>query len=80
MLKVPLYCKYIDLHSMRMVAMVEVVSSEQVVKPHSRQAVVKPEVLHLLECLYTGYRGLPVAIKMGVVFIKWAWLEIFQAH
>ena len=26
------------------------VSSEQVVKPHSRLAVVKPEVLHLLEC------------------------------
>ena len=26
------------------------VSSEQVVKPRSRQAVVKPEVLHLLEC------------------------------
>ena len=48
--------------------MVEVVSSEQVVKPHSRQAVVKPEVLHLLECLYTGYRGLPVAIKNGCGF------------
>ena len=31
-------------------------SSGQVVKPHSRQVVVKPEVLHLLECLCTGYR------------------------
>ena len=27
------------------------VSSEPAVKPHSRQAVVKPEVLHLFECL-----------------------------
>ena len=26
------------------------------------------------------YRGLPKAIKMGVVFIKWAWLENFLAH
>ena len=30
---------------------VVVVSSEQVVKPLSRLAVVQPEVLHLLECL-----------------------------
>ena len=30
---------------------VAAVSSEPAVKPHSRQAVVKPEVLHLLECL-----------------------------
>ena len=30
---------------------VVVVSSKQVVKPLSRQAVVQPEVLHLLECL-----------------------------
>ena len=29
---------------------VVVVSSKQVVKPHSRQAVVQPEGLHLLEC------------------------------
>ena len=29
---------------------VVVVSSEQVIKPHSKQAVVKPEGLHLLEC------------------------------
>ena len=27
------------------------VSSKQIVKPLSRQAVVQPEVLHLLECL-----------------------------
>ena len=31
--------------------MVVVVSSKRVVKPLSRQAVVQPEVLHLLECL-----------------------------
>ena len=31
------------------------VSSEQVVKPRSRQAVVKPEVLHLLECQLLEY-------------------------
>ena len=30
---------------------VVVVSSKRVVKPLSRQAVVQPEVLHLLECL-----------------------------
>ena len=29
---------------------VVVVSSEQVIKPRSKQAVVKPEALHLLEC------------------------------
>ena len=30
---------------------VVVVCSERVVKPLSREAVVQPEVLHLLECL-----------------------------
>ena len=31
---------------------VVVVSSEQVVKPHSRLAVVKPEILHCLSASY----------------------------
>ena len=34
---------------------VVVVSSKRVVKPLSRQAVVQPEVLHLLECLLGQY-------------------------
>ena len=51
-----------------------VVSSEQVVKPRSRQVVVKPGVLHLLGCQLLVQRE---SIKMGVVLIKWAWLKSF---
>ena len=35
---------------------VTLVSSEQVVIPHFRQVVVKPEVLHLFECLLLMYQ------------------------
>ena len=52
---------------------VALVSCEQVVKSHSTLAVVKSEVLHLFVC------SSEVAIKMGVVLIKWAWLEKFRA-
>ena len=48
------------------------VSSEQVVKP--RLAVVKPEVLHLLECQLLYRVSIRArSIKRGVVLIKWAW-------
>ena len=52
---------------------VVVVSSEQVVKPHSRQAGVKPVVLHLFECLLLVHYSVE-----SVVFIKWVWLEKFS--
>jgi hypothetical protein len=59
---------------------VSLVYSEQVVKPHSRQAVVKPEVLYLSECLVLVQYRLLKAIKMGVVFLKWAWLQKFYSY
>ena len=58
------------------------VSSEQVVKPRSRLAVVKPEVLHLRECqlpeLYYVYEF--GQLKMGVGLIKWAWPKTIRAR
>ena len=45
---------------------VVVVSSEHFVKPRSRQAVVKSEVLHLLEC-----QLLELYYKLGQ--LKWVW-------
>ena len=55
------------------------VSSEQVVKPRSRLAVVKPEVLHLLECQLLEYMYLYELgqLKMGVVLI---WPKNFRTH
>ena len=49
------------------------VSSEQVVKPRSRLAVVKPEVLHLLEC-----QLLELCIKCVYELgqLKWVWFLI----
>jgi hypothetical protein len=57
---------------------VSLVCSEQVVKPHSSQIVVKPKVLHLSECLLLQCNTMLLkAIETGVVFIKWAWFQIF---
>ena len=55
---------------------ISLVSSEQVVKPHSRLVVVKPDVLHLSEISSLVQRAAKCT-KMGVAFIKWAWLVIF---
>ena len=60
------------------------VSSEQVVKPRSRQAVVKPEVLHLLECqlleLCTKCVYELGQLKCVLFLIKWACPHNFRAH
>jgi hypothetical protein len=54
---------------------VSLVCSEQVVKPHSRQAVVKPE-------LPATSVVLPKVIKMGLLFffVKWVWLQKFRVR
>ena len=53
------------------------VSSEQVVKPRSRRAVVKPEVLHFVHFVRVPATRVILyelgQLKMGVVLIKWAW-------
>ena len=59
------------------------VSSEQVVKPRSRLAVVKPEVFALVRVPATRAILYEFGqLKMGVVLIKWAWPKIFarQPH
>ena len=65
-----LYCLVCKCY-IAMSMVVVLVSSKQVVKLHSRLAMVKPAVLHLFECY------LIMIIKMGVCFIMWAWLSIF---
>ena len=60
---------------------VVVVSSEQVVKPRSRRAVVKPEVLPVTRAIlsiYTKYLYEFGKLKMGVVLIKWMWPKKFR--
>ena len=66
-----LYCLVCKCIAMSMV----VALSKQVIKPHSRQTVVKPEVLQMFECLLLVQYSVERAIKMGVVFIKWVWLD-----
>ena len=59
---------------------VVVVSSEQVVKPRSRQAVVKPEVLHLLECQLCTKCVYELGQSKWVwCLIKWAWPKFSRA-
>ena len=60
-----------------MSTVVTLVNSEQVVNPYSKQAVVMPEAVPVASAAAEG--GQPVAIKMGVVTIKWAWLEKYLA-
>ena len=66
-----LYCLVCKCIVMSMV----VALSKQVVKPHSRQTVVKTEVLHMFEYLLLVQYSVERAIKMGVFFIKWVWLD-----
>ena len=55
-------------------------SSGQVVKPHSRLAVVQFEVLLLLEWLLEISIVLMLSAQVDLTLIKCAWVQKFSAH